>query len=133
MLPNTFINVILFIMAWMFRSKWFKIKVHINIKVVILQAYQQVIMSYQNNIAKESLSLQNHIVRPCFIFITQNTPIMHNPGFSQAIGSYFLTRFSFFQLSCNTWAWAMDIALWVEYNMMMEVVWRRQKRKKVSC
>ena len=36
-------------------------------------------MSYQNSIAKESLSLQNHIVRPCFIFITQNTPIMHNP------------------------------------------------------
>ena len=36
-------------------------------------------MSYQNSIAKESLSLQNHIVRPCFNFITQNTPIMHNP------------------------------------------------------
>ena len=36
-------------------------------------------MSYQNSIAKESLSLQNHIVRPCFIFITQNTPIMNNP------------------------------------------------------
>ena len=36
-------------------------------------------MSYQNSIAKESLSLQNHIVRPCFIFVTQNTPIMHNP------------------------------------------------------
>ena len=36
-------------------------------------------MSYRNIIAKESLSLQNHIVRPCFIFITQNTPIMHNP------------------------------------------------------
>ena len=36
-------------------------------------------MSYQNNIAKESLSLQNHIVWPCFIFITQNAPIMHNP------------------------------------------------------
>ena len=36
-------------------------------------------MSYQNNIAKESVSLRNHIVRPCFIFITQNTPIMHNP------------------------------------------------------
>jgi len=51
-------------------------------------------MSYQNNIAKESLSLQNHIVWPCFIFITQNAPIMHNPGFSQAIGSYLLTRFS---------------------------------------
>ena len=36
-------------------------------------------MSCQNSIAKESLSLQNHIVRPCFIFVTQNTPIMHNP------------------------------------------------------
>ena len=36
-------------------------------------------MSSQNNIAKESLSLQNHIVWPCFIFITQNAPIMHNP------------------------------------------------------
>ena len=53
-------------------------------------------MSYQNSIAKESLSLQNHIFRLCFIFVTQNTPIMHNPGFNQAIGSYFLTRFSFF-------------------------------------
>ena len=56
-------------------------------------------MSYQNNIAKESLSLQNHIVRPCFIFVTQNTTIMHNPGFSQAIGSYFLTRFNFLTLT----------------------------------
>ena len=36
-------------------------------------------MSYQNNIAKESLSLRNHIVWPCFIFVTQNAPIMHNP------------------------------------------------------
>ena len=53
-------------------------------------------MSYQNNITKESLSLQNHIVRLCFIFVPQNTPIMHNTGFSQAIGSYFLTRFIFF-------------------------------------
>ena len=49
-------------------------------------------MSYQNNIAKESLSPQNHIVWPCFIFITQNAPIMHNLGFSQA----FLMRFSLF-------------------------------------
>ena len=37
-------------------------------------------MSYENNIAKESLSLQNHIVWPCFIFVTQNAPIMHNPN-----------------------------------------------------
>ena len=28
-------------------------------------------MSSQNNMAKESSSLQNHIVRLCFIFITQ--------------------------------------------------------------
>ena len=53
-------------------------------------------MSYQYSIAKESLSLQNYMVWPCFIFITQNASIMHNPGFSQAIGSYFLTRFSIF-------------------------------------
>ena len=55
-------------------------------------------MSSQNNIAKESSSLQNHIVCPCFIFVTQNTPIMHNPGLSQAIGSYFLMRFRFLTL-----------------------------------
>ena len=36
-------------------------------------------MSSQNNMAKESLSLQNHIVWLCSIFITQNTQIMHNP------------------------------------------------------
>ena len=36
-------------------------------------------MSFQNNKAKASLSLQNHIVWPCFIFVTQNAPIMHNP------------------------------------------------------
>ena len=43
-------------------------------------------MSSQNNMAKESLSLQNHIVRLCFIFVTQNTPIMHNPGMSMSHG-----------------------------------------------
>ena len=36
-------------------------------------------MSYQNNIDKESSSLQNHIVRPCFNFFTQNVLMMHNP------------------------------------------------------
>ena len=56
-------------------------------------------MSSQNNMALEGLSLQNHIVRLCFIFITQNTPIMHNPGSSQAIGSYFLMTFSFSTLT----------------------------------
>ena len=56
-------------------------------------------MSSQNSMAKESSSLQNHIVRLCFIFSTQNTPIMHNPDFSQAISSYFLTRFSFSTLT----------------------------------
>ena len=39
----------------------------------------QAIMSSQNNMAKESLSLQNHIVWLCSIFITQNIRIMHNP------------------------------------------------------
>ena len=46
-------------------------------------------MSSENNMAKESLSLQNHIVWLCSIFITQNIQITHNPGFSQAIVSYF--------------------------------------------
>ena len=32
MLPSIILNVILFIVAWMFRSKWFKIKVHIDIR-----------------------------------------------------------------------------------------------------
>ena len=36
-------------------------------------------MSSQNNMAKESSSLQNHIVRSCFIFVTQNAPILHTP------------------------------------------------------
>ena len=45
-------------------------------------------MSSQNNMAKGSSSLQNHIVRLCFIFITQNTPIKHNSGLIQAIVSY---------------------------------------------
>ena len=30
MLPSIVLNVIFFIVAWMFRSKWFKIKVHID-------------------------------------------------------------------------------------------------------
>ena len=32
MLPSIFLNVIFFIVAWMFRSKLFKIKVHIDIR-----------------------------------------------------------------------------------------------------
>ena len=32
MLPSIILNVIFFIVAWMFRSKWFKIKVHIDIR-----------------------------------------------------------------------------------------------------
>ena len=34
---------------------------------------------------------------------------------SQAIVSYF-SNLKLFQLSRNTWAWAMDIALYVEWN-----------------
>ena len=40
---------------------------------------------------------------------------MHNPGFSQAIVSYF-SILKLFQSSRNTWTWAMDIALYVEQN-----------------
>ena len=84
-------------------------------------------MSSQNNIAKESSSLQNHIVRLCFIFVTQNTPIMHNPGFSQAIGSYFLTRFSFF----NSRA-IHERKTWIYHYMWNEmVVVKKTKREKI--
>ena len=53
-------------------------------------------MSSQNNMALEGSSLQNHIVWLCFIFITQNTLIKHNPGFSQAIVVSNLKLFSTF-------------------------------------
>ena len=89
-------------------------------------------MSYQNNIAKESLSLQNHIVGPCFIFVTQNTPIIHNPGFSAAIGSYFLTRFSFFSTLTQYMSVSHGYSTMggVEYDDRDYV--REQKKEKVS-
>ena len=66
----------------------------------------------------------------CSLFLTQGTPHAY-PGVSQAIVSYF-SILKLFQLSHNTWAWAMDIALWVEYNMMMGVTWRRQKGESLT-
>ena len=55
-------------------------KVHIDIRnsntsSILIKA----IMPSQNNIAKESSSLQNHIVWLCSIFTTQNTHIMPIP------------------------------------------------------
>ncbi len=41
-------------------------------------------MSSQNNMAKESSSLQNHIVRLCFIFITQECSHHAQPRFQQS-------------------------------------------------
>ena len=59
MLPSIILNVFFFIVAWMFRSKQLKIKVHIDIRnsntsSILIKA----IMSSQNNMAKESSSLQ---------------------------------------------------------------------------
>ena len=82
-------------------------------------------MSYQNSIAKESLSLQNHIVRPCFIFITQNTPIMYNPDDESSNWFILFNVLQLFQLLRNTWVQAMHIALW----WYMVVV--RTKREKI--
>ena len=113
MLPSIILNVIFFIVAWMFRSKWFKIKVHIDISnsntsSILIKA----IMSPQNNMAKESSSLQNHIVRLCFIFVTQNNPLMHNPDDKPSNWFILFNALQTFQLLRNTWVQAMDIALW---------------------
>ena len=59
------------------------------------------IMSSQNNMAKESLSLQNHTVWLCSIIVTQNIQIMPKASFGQAIVSYF-SILKLFQLSRNT-------------------------------
>ena len=69
-----------------------------DIKTIILQA----IMSYRNNIAKESSSLQNHIVWLCSIFITQNAPIMHNPDDEPSNWFIIFNVLQNFQLLCNT-------------------------------
>ena len=72
-------------------------------------------MSSQNNMAEEiypykfiysdyALSSSHKIFKSCTTLMT-----------SQAIVSYFWCSQTF-QSSHNTWAWAMDIALYVEYN-----------------
>ena len=131
MLPSIILNVIFFIVAWIFKSKWFKIKVHIHIinsktSSILIKA----IMSSQNNMAKESSSLQNHIVWSSSIFVTQECSHLAHSRWKAKQLFHTLATSNFFQLSCNTWAWAMDIALWVEWNIMMGVMWRRQKRRK---
>ena len=74
------------------------------------------IMSSQNNMAKETLSLQNHIVWLCSIFVTQNTPIMHNPDDEPSNWFILFNALQLFQLLRNTWAQAIDIALYVVYG-----------------
>ena len=71
-------------------------------------------MSFQNNKAKASLSLQNHTDWPCFIFVTQNAPIMHNPDDEPSNWFILFNALQLFQPSRNTWAQAMEIELWVE-------------------
>ena len=65
---------------------------------------------------KESLSLQNHIVWSCFIFITQKCSHQAQPRWQakQLFHTFYVLKL--FQPSGNTWAWAMDIALYVEYD-----------------
>ena len=52
-------------------------------------------MSSQNNMVKESSSLQNHIVWLCSIFVTQNIQIMHNPD-DKPSNCFILLTFSIF-------------------------------------
>ena len=73
-------------------------------------------MSYQNSIAKESLSLQNHIVRPCFNFVTQNVLIMHNPDDKPSNWFILFNARRPCQFLRNTRVQAMDIAICVVYG-----------------
>ena len=56
------------------------------------------IMSSQNNMAKESSSLQNHIVRLCFIFVTQRCSQLLYPRWQakQLFHTQIISNFSSF-------------------------------------
>ena len=58
------------------------------------RASQQAIMSFKISMLKNIIPTKSYSLL-CSLFLTQGTPHAH-PGVSQAIGSYFLTRFSFF-------------------------------------
>ena len=131
MLPSIFLSVISFIVAWMFRSKWFKIKVHINIK----------------NSNTSSILTSNHVWSKWHsqrkLIPTKSYSLamlhLHHTKYSNNAQPRWQAKQLFhtfnvlknFQLSRNTWASAMDIALWVEYNMIMGVV-EKTKKEKVS-
>ena len=65
-----------------------------DIKTIILRASQQTIMSFKISMFPNVISTKSYSLL-CSLFLTQGTPHVY-PCVSQAIGSYFLTRFSFF-------------------------------------
>ena len=88
--PSIILNVIFFIVAWMFRSKWFKIKVHIDIRnsntssILTKQSCLLKITWLKKVIPTKSYSLAVALSSSHKIFKSCTTPMT-----SQAIVSYF--------------------------------------------
>ena len=89
-------------------------------------------MYSQNNMAKEISSLQNHIVWSCSTFVTQECSHHAQPRWQAKQLFHTLVISNFIQFTRNTWVWAMDIELWVEWNIMMGVMWEDKKGESVT-
>ena len=96
MLHSIFLSVFLFIVAWMFRSKWFKIKVHIDIRnsntssILTKQSCLLKIAWLKKVIPTKSYSLVVALSSSHKVFKSCTTPMT-----SQAIVSYFLCSQNF--------------------------------------
>ena len=124
MLPSIILNVILFIVAWMFRSKWFKIKVHID----IINSNTSSILTKQSCLLKitwPKKAIPTKSYSLAMLHLHHIKYLNHAQPWWQA--NQLFHTFDVvkpFQLSRNTWAWAMDIALWWKRIWWL---WRRQK------
>ena len=110
-LPNIVIHVILFIVAWMFRSIRFKTKVYYWHKnsntssILIKQSCLLKILWLKKVIPTKSYSL-------AMLHLHHTKYLNHAQPWWQAKQLFHtFDVLKLFQLSRNTWAWAMDIAL----------------------
>ena len=127
MLPSIFLNVIFFIVAWMFRSKWFKIKVHIrNSNTSSILTKQSCLLKItwpKKVIPTKSYSL-------AMLYLHHTKYLNHAQPWWQAKQLFHtFDVLKLFQFSRNTWAWAMDIAL---CGIKGPLWWRQKEGKIVS-